>query len=349
MMIINTALIGLGRIGWDYHLPEIKRHCGFNLVAAADTSDERLCEVKEAYSVQGYANYLDMYEKEKPDLVVIASPTHFHLEHAVQAMERGIDVFLDKPMAVDLHEADEMINVMEKTGRKLMVYQSLRMTSEFIILQDIIKRGLIGRIYMIKRTRTAYVRRNDWQAMKKYGGGMVNNYGAHLIDQLLCLAASPVKRLTCSLQSIASLGDADDVVKALLETESGVILDLDINMAAAESFAQWVVLGSHGSITLKHEDGNFFFHVRYFYEHELGELSLQNKLAASERSYSNFDKIPWREEKTPVPVPATQTYDGFYDKCYEYYALDKEPFVPVSQTREVMRVIDECKKDAGWN
>ena len=348
MKTLNTALIGLGRIGWDYHLPEIIRHSGFNLVAAADTSEERLREVRETYSVQGYASYLDMYEKENPDLVVIASPTHLHLEHAVQAMERGIDVFLDKPMAAGLHEADEMIKVMRKTGRKLMVYQSLRVTPEFTLLQEIIKRGLIGRIYMIKRNRTAYVRRNDWQAMKKYGGGMVNNYGAHLIDQLLCLAASPVKRITCSLQRIASLGDADDVVKALLETESGIILDLDINMAAAEGLAQWVVLGSHGSITLKQEDGNYFFHVRYFYEHELGELALQNKLAASERSYSNFDKIPWREEKIPVAMPPTQIGDGFYDKCYDYFALDSEPFIPVSETREVMRVIDECKKDAGW-
>ena len=346
MKILNTALIGLGRIGWDYHLPEIMRHSGFNLIAVADTSEERLREVEETYSIQGYASYLDMYEYAKPELVVIASPTHFHFEHAVQAMERGIDVFLDKPMAVDLNEADEIIELMEKTGRKLMVYQPMRMKPEFRILQEIIKRGLIGRIYMIKGSRTGYIRRNDWQAMKKYGGGMVNNYGAHLIDQMLCLTGSPVRRIMCNLQKVASLGDADDVVKALMETQNGIILDLDINMATAESLTPWMVLGSQGTITLKQGGGQYFFHVRYFYEHELGELVLQNKLAADARSYSNFDKIPWHKEEIPVPAPGLS--DGFYDKCYEYYALDKEPFIRVSETREVMRIIDECKKNAEW-
>ena len=112
--IVKRDLIGLGRIGWGYHLAEIVRHPGFNLVAATDASEERVNEIKEKHSVAGYTNYLEMYEKENPDLVVIASPTNFHCEQALQAMERGIDVFVDKPIAVDLHETDKMIETMKK-------------------------------------------------------------------------------------------------------------------------------------------------------------------------------------------------------------------------------------------
>jgi len=343
MKKIKTALIGLGRIGWDYHLPEITRHNGFCPIAVADTSKERLAEAMEAYSIPGYIDYLQMYEKEKPDLSVIASPTPFHLEHAVQAMERGIDVFLDKPIAVDLSETDELIKVMKKTGRKLMVYQPLRMAPEFMLLQEILKKGLIGRVYLIKSARTNYVRRSDWQAVKKYGGGALNNYGAHQIDQLICLANSPVKRVNCTLQKVASFGDADDVAKALIKTQSGIVLDLDINMAAAEKLAPWIVYGNRGSITLREDGGKEFFHLRYFNEDEPGKLSLQAGLAANQRSYDNSDDILWHEEKIPMPIAKP---DGFYDKCYEYYALDKEPFVHISETREVMRIIDECRKDA---
>jgi len=309
----------------------------------ADTSKERLQEAEGAYSIPGYTDYLQMYEKEKPDLSVIASPTPFHLEHAVQAMERGIDVFLDKPIAVDLKETDEIIKVMKKTGRKLMVYQPLRMAPEFMLLQDIIKRELIGQIYLIKSARTNYIRRNDWQAVKKHGGGVLNNYGAHQIDQLICLADSPVKRITCNLQKIASFGDADDVAKAIIETQNGIVLDLDINMAAAEKLTPWMVYGSRGSIALKEDAGKGFFHVRYFNEDGPGELSLQTELAANQRAYDNSDDLLWHEEKIPIP---TAKPDGFYDKCYEYYALDKEPFVRISETREVMRIINECRKDA---
>ena len=346
MKRINTAVIGLGRIGWGFHLPQIAQHSGFNLTAAADTSEECLLEAKEKYSVTGYTNYVEMYEKEKPDLVVIASPTLFHREQAAAAMERGIDVFLDKPMAVNLKEADEIIKVMDRTGRKLMVYQPHRVTAEFTTLQDILKRELIGRIYMIKRARSDYNRRNDWQALKKNGGGMLNNYGAHHIDQLLCLANSAVERITCSMHRIASIGDAEDVVKAVMETQNGVMLDLDINMAAAEPIPSWMVFGSHGTITLKKAGNREVFHVRYFNESELGELLLHSELAAPKRSYDNFEEIRWHEEE--ILVPLEESID-FYDKCYEYFALGEKPFIPVAETREVMRIINECRKDAGWD
>lgn len=137
MKKIKVAVIGLGRIGWGFHLPQIAGHGGFHLISAADTSEERLLEAKEKYSITGYTDYIEMYEKEKPDLVVIASPTLFHREQAIEAMEHGIDVFLDKPMAMDLKEADDIINTMERTGRKLMVYQPHRVTAEFTALQDI--------------------------------------------------------------------------------------------------------------------------------------------------------------------------------------------------------------------
>ncbi|NMB98207.1 MAG: hypothetical protein GYA02_16640 [Clostridiaceae bacterium] len=235
---------------------------------------------------------------------------------------------------------------MRKTGRKLMVYQPHRATSETQAIASILERGLIGQLYMIKVTRTSYVRRNDWQSLKKYGGGMLNNYGAHHVDQLLYLASSKARKISCSMRKIASLGDADDVVKAVIETENNVILDLDINMAAAIQLSPWSIMGSRGTVVQERKaDGKVVFRVKYYKEEEAPNLELKDQLAAQGRSYSNFDDIQWYEEEIEIsdfePV-------NFYDKCYEYYALDGQPFVPVEQTLEVMRVLHECRIDAGW-
>jgi hypothetical protein len=116
-------------------------------------------------------------------------------------------------------------------------------------------------------------------------------------------------------------------------------------MAAAEPIPSWMVFGSHGSVTLKKDGDREVFHVRYFNESELGELTLHSELAAQKRSYKNFEEIRWHEEK--IPVPLKESID-FYDKCYGYYALGEKPFIPVAETREVMRIINECRKDAGW-
>ena len=191
---------------------------------------------------------------------------------------------------------------------------------------------------MMKRTCTAYTRRNDWQAFREHGGGMLNNYGAHFIDQLLYLSGSKAARISCVLRTVASLGDADDVVKALIETESGVILDLDINMASAHPMAPWQILGTRGSIVL--DEAGKAWRVRYFVDEELDDVQVQAGLAALNRKYGSGEAIPWKEET--VPLTACTPVD-YYAKCHEYFALDGEPFVPVQETRELMSVLHQCR------
>jgi len=345
MKKLRTAVIGLGRIGWQFHMPNLKKHNGFELVAAADPLQERLDEAKDVFGARGYTNYKTMLENEKLDLVVIASPTPFHLEQATTVMECGIDVFLEKPMAQSLEEADTMIEVMDKCKRKLMVYQPRRMDADIQSLINILKSDIIGPIYMIQGCRTSdYVRRNDWQALKKYSGGMLNNYGSHFIDQLLYITGSTAKHVSCHLRCIASIGDADDVVKTLIETESGVILDMDINRATAFPMPQWLVLGKYGSIRyIKDSNDKEMFQIKYLKPQELPPLELKPEMAAQGRSYSNFEELTWHEKC--VDIDKEGSFD-YYNYCYSYYAEGKKPFVPIETTREVMRILDECRKSS---
>lgn len=348
MKILKTAVVGLGRIGWQFHIPEIIRHEGFELAAVVDPLAERLDEAKAQFNAKGYTDYLEMLNKEKPDLVVIASPTPFHFPQTLAAFERGIDVFLEKPMVPTVEEADRMIEKMKQTGRKLMIYQPHRITPELLAAQSIIESGILGGLYMVKRAISAYQRRNDWQSQKKFGGGMLNNHGAHYIDQLLYLTSSTAKSVSCSLRKIAALGDADDVVKALIETQNSIILDLDINMAAALPLPMFILMGSCGTAALeRNSQGQSVFKIRYYKEDELKkDIDVHTEFAAPGRSYSNLDdKIIWYEKEIN-----TADFSGvrFYDKCYDYFALDKKSFVPVTETREVLRVMNKCREVAGW-
>jgi scyllo-inositol 2-dehydrogenase (NADP+) len=343
MKVLRTAVVGLGRIGWQFHAPQVAAHEGFAFVAAVDPLEERRQEAVERYGVRGYSTYEEMLAQEELDLVVIASPTPYHADQAIAAFERGCDVFCDKPMAPTLAEADRMIDAMHVFGRKLMVYQPHRARADTVALQAILAQGWIGPVYMIKAARTGYSRRNDWQAFRRYGGGMLNNYGAHHIDLLLHLSGSRAERVCCALRTVASLGDAEDVVKAVIETESGVILDLDINIAAAHAMRPWQVLGKRGSIVL--DEDEVAWRVRFYREEALGQGVVHDELAAPERQYANVDEtIPW-EERT-VPVAEVEAVD-YYAQCYRYYALDEPPYVSIEETREVMRVLEMCRQSAG--
>ncbi len=345
MKVLRGAVIGLGRVGWIYHVPEMAKKEGFELVSAVDTNPDRLKELKDEYGVDGYTDLVEMLENVKPDLVAIASPTHLHKEHAITVMEHGADVFLDKPATINVQELLEVQAVAKRLGRKVMVYQPHRAKPVVNVLREILAQNKIGDVYMIKRACTGYSRRNDWQALKKFGGGMLNNYGAHFIDQLRFFVEEPIEAVSCNLRTIATVGDADDVVKAVFESKSGVLLDLDINLATAYDITPWMVFGKYGTILCTNEFGaDCELLVKYLKPEELPKVELQSGLSAKGRTYSPDKTLPWHEEH--VPITADKAVD-FYDKCYEYFALDKEPFVPLEETVELMKIIEKCHEIAG--
>ena len=343
MRKLKTIVVGLGRIGWQFHLPSIAANPKFELAGVIDPLEERRAEASAKYRCPAFSEFGAALAAASPDLVVIASPTAFHREQTLQAFERGCDVFCDKPLVLDYAEALDIHRHMEQMSRKLMTYQPHRVRRDVTTLKALLDEDPVGPLFMIKRACSGYDRRADWQAFKKNGGGMLNNYGAHFIDQLLWLVKSKASKVSCSLRRVASLGDAEDVVKAVIETGSGVILDLDINMAAATPLASWLIFGERGSISFDQKTEEW--KVKYFTLDDLPEAKTQDGLAAAGRIYGGGESIPWRERS--VPSGGGGTAFDFYDKCHEYFAEGKEPFVPIEETLEVMRTIEECRKAAG--
>ena len=345
MKILKTAVVGLGRIGWNFHIPAIVRHNEqFSLATVVDVSPERLAEARQTYGVPGYIDIAEMIRAEKPDLVVIASPTHLHREHACAAMEMGVDVFLDKPMAQDYETALEITRCAQKTGCKLMVYQPYRANPEVNQLRKIIESGKLGRLVSLQTSRQQYIRRADWQAFQKFGGGILNNYGAHLIDALLYLSQDRVKRLFCTKDAVATLGDADDVVRVMLRTENGITLDLDINQAAAITKPTWAIYGQYGTVMSQNDaNGRMQLCLRWYDPKNMPKLEVSEELAAKDRKYNNDAPIPWVTEEIPLDPAAAV---DFYEKVYEYYAEDKAPYVPIEETLYVMELIRQCHENA---
>ncbi len=338
MKKLKTAVIGLGRIGWEVHLPGCAANPGFEVCAAVDPLEERLVEAEKKFRIKGYKDCLSMYKEQALDLVIIASPTGFHKEQALEAFKNGADVLCDKPVASSLSDTDEMIAEMKKLNRKLMVFHCRRAHNYFTAMQEIIKKGILGPVYMIKGSNNTYCRRNDWQAFKKNGGGMIMNHGPHFVDQLLLLSEYKAKKISCSKKAVATLGDAEDVVQFLIETSSGTILQIDLNMASTFPKKQFEIFGKYGQAIL---DGlKKTITVKYLPKENMPVLKPQQGFAASGRSYNPEAELPFETlQYSYNDFPEV----NFFDKCYEYFALNKPSFVPIEQTRELMRILEECR------
>lgn len=338
---LRCAVVGLGRIAWGFHLPAIVENPGFELAALVDPCRDRLEEAGNAFHTDGlYPDLTEMLRNVRPDLAVIASPTLFHERQTLECLESGTDVFCDKPIALNVDSARKMFRAAAAFGRKLMVYQPHRCTPEALAARRIVDSGKLGDIFMLERNCSNFVRRNDWQAFLANGGGMLLNYGAHYIDQLLWLSrCRRTGKISCDMRKILSCGDAEDVVSARFTTDRGILLGLSINQAAALPLPELRFCGSSGT-ALKMENG--VWKIRYFKRETLRETPVHSSLTAPGRQYPRED-IRWIEETCQPPAAEP---GGYYGKCHDYFALDKEPFIQPEETLEVLRVIDECKKDS---
>lgn len=336
---LKTAVVGLGRIGWQFHFKQSVASSHFDLQAVVDPLPDRLAEAHQESGCKGYSDFESLLKNESLDVVAIASPTTLHEEMTCAAIEKGCHVILEKPMTTTLESADRMIACAQKNDRQIFVYQPHRLTPETQTAREVIESGLLGKIYAIQRAVYRFVRRNDWQSLRKNGGGMLNNYGAHYIDQLMYLSdQSPISDVRCHLWSIASLGDADDVVKAWVKNASGQLLDVEINQASSQILPGWHICGEYGTAI---REGDMF-KVKYYIPEEASPLEVIEG-AAPGRSYDNQDRLPWKEKDFPITKDKQR---DFYANVYDCLVNNAAPYVRIEESRELMRVLDRCRETA---
>ena len=342
--VLRAAVVGLGRIAWSCHLPNLKKHPGFELAAVADPLESARTEAMEAFGVpQGYPGLAEMLAAEKLDLVVVCSPTRFHEEHAVMALDAGCHVFCDKPAAMSHGAYRNMLEAARRNGRVLEIYQPRRINQVASDLRALIAGGRLGRLFQMRIFASNYVRRNDWQSWKRNGGGMLFNYGSHYLDQALAVLGRDAKLLAASARRILSLGDADDVVKVLLEI-GGVEVDVDINQAAAFPPYNYLLYGEYGAAMLMGSEGGEW-RLRYYDPAEAPKVELQEGLKAVGRAYPR-QTYPFREETytgAPVPNPGETYYKNLHAALTAGAALINPP----EDTLALTALIDACAARAG--
>eukprot|EP01047_Picozoa_sp_COSAG01_P072469 COSAG01_NODE_11531_length_1912_cov_2.636514_1_plen_374_part_00 len=361
---LRTVVAGLGRIGYSFHL----RHCAaderFVVVGVVDKEADRCAEATSlcpgACSFSTWGAYLA--SSLSADVVVVATPTRMHQRMACDAMARGCDVVIEKPLATSVAEVDAIVAAEQQHGRRVFLFQPHRWSAESRGMQTIVNSGKLGPLYCIRRGYHTYRRRNDWQSLSSNAGGMLNNYGVHFIDQLLHLTGfkEPVSSVQGHLWAAATRGDADDVVKAWLRLEGGLLLDLEINEASAllpsgrthsekQSDTEVQIHGKYGTAMLS-EDGTAF-KLRWFDPTDAPELEVFSDLAAPGREYSpGRHELPWQEEIVPLdtaqPNPADAASFLFYDSVHAGIVERSAPLVLLGEARVVIDVLRQIREDA---
>ena len=213
---IKAAVLALGRSGWKIHVAAMRDDPRFKVVSVLDLDADRRKQAEDELGCDSYTDLGELLKNSPAELVVVATPSVFHCEQSIKAMRSGRHVVVEKPMSATLAEADRMIRTSEKDGVRLFVHQNKRLHGNYTLFTEVLKSRKIGKLVHIGYCAHHYRRRNDWQCMRKYSGGMINNKTTHPLDQAMALVNSPIKDVLCNMRHISDAGDVEDHVKMLL-------------------------------------------------------------------------------------------------------------------------------------
>ncbi|HEX7916275.1 oxidoreductase [Rudaea sp.] len=250
---IRVGLIGYGYAGKTFHAPLIAATPGLQLACVASSDAAKVHA--DWPQVEVVADAPTLIARDDIDLVVIATPNETHAPLARTALRAGKHVVVDKPFALDLDEARDLIATAKENDRLLSVFHNRRWDSDFLGVKQAIADGLIGRVVHfeshIDRFRPEV--RARWREGAGRGAGLWFDLGPHLIDQALQLFGLP-QRVQANFARQREGALSDDWAHVVLDYRDGLRVILHASMLVAGGSPRFVVHGERGSLIKRDTD-----------------------------------------------------------------------------------------------
>ena len=342
---IKVGIWGMGRAGYGMHINEMGKFPDlFEIVACCDILKDH-CDafLEKVPGGRAYDNSSGFLADKDIELVSVATRSPDHVAHAIEALDAGKIVFLEKPVALDYKDALKLQDVAKSFPGKLFCRHNRRFEPAFVHIMEIISSGAIGELYEVKLRRQGYQRRNDWQTLVKCGGGQLNNWGPHIIEHALRFLDSPVAEVWGDLKKIAAVGDAEDHLKIVLKGENGRVVDLEISGGVALPEPEYIIFGTRGAIScdgktirLKHLDPN----------QKLEHISAIPDTPPISGSFGNTEKLEWIDSTFDVSPKAQCDTHDIWRHLYSAVREGIEFPISIQQAVEVVRITDIARGKA---
>lgn len=262
------AIIGCGKVS-HRHAEYIKKYG--SLVAVCDIDKDKANSLGSEYQATIYYDIDDLLNAEKElDLVSICSPNGFHAEQSIKALRAGIHVLCEKPMAISVADAGQMISESLRANKLLFIVKQNRFNPPVVALKKIIDEGRLGKIYSAQlncfwNRNEDYYKNSDWKGTLKLDGGTLYTQFSHFID-LLYWIVGDVKSVKANLKNLGHQGiiEFEDTGAVALEFYNGAIGTLNYSTNSYNK-------NMEGSLTIFAEKGTVKIGGQY-----LNELEYQN-------------------------------------------------------------------------
>jgi UDP-N-acetylglucosamine 3-dehydrogenase len=253
--VINAAVIGVGSMGLN-HARIYDALDGVDLVGVCDADVELARGVAARYRTNHYSDHAILLDEERPDLVSIVVPTGLHHRVAMDVIQRGIHLLVEKPIADTVTNAQEIIQRAQARGVQLMVGHVERFNPAVSELKRRLEDGQLGKMFLV------HARRLGPFPHRVRDVGVVIDLATHDLDVMCHLTGAGVVRVYAETeQEIHTLHE--DSLSGLLRFDNGVVGILDVNWLTPTKVRELYVTGEKGMFVV-----NYLTQDLYLYENE---------------------------------------------------------------------------------
>ena len=345
---IRAAIIGYGLAGAVFHAPLIAATPGMKVAAIVTSNPERQQSARTSYPDARIYDDADQLwqEASEYDLAIIATANSTHVTLGTAAMQAGLPVVIDKPMAATVSDAERLIAVSKETGKLLTVFQNRRWDNDFLTVQKLLAANLLGPITRYESRFERYrpqPRQGVWResADPADAGGQLYDLGSHLIDQALFLFGQP-EYVYAEVERRRPNAQIDDDAFVALQFASGIKAHLWMSQVARISGARMRVSGLRGT-----------------YE-KWGLDPQEDMLKAGKRpgqpEWGIEPREQWGRLSTDIsegglhidgPIETTPgAYEQYYARVYHALISNGKPPVEPEQAVQTIRIIELAQHSA---
>ncbi len=336
----KIAIVGLGGMG-TWHLDKLQT---LEEPEVAGIWDIRECRREYARSrqVKVYDSLEAVLADPAVDLVLIATPNDCHKPIAIAAMEAGKNVICEKPITISSADLDEMIAVSENTGKVLTVHQNRRWDEDFLMIKEIIKAGSLGNVFRIEnRVHGAHGIPGDWRQEPEKGGGMILDWGVHLLDQvMLFFPDAKVETVYATITNVTNT-KVDDGFTADIGMSNGVHFIIEVGTSNFIQMPRWLVLGTDGTAVIEDWQHN----GKMVCAHGSDDKDVVPVITAAGLTKT---MAPRREDTIatyPLPVIRSDVRD-FYRNLIAFLDGREERIIKLPEVSRVMRLMEAIRMSA---
>lgn len=329
--IYKFGILGCGNIA-NTHADALKNIANAELIGVADNKKEFAVRFAEKNNVKAYDTYEEMLNDKEIDIVCICTPSGFHAQNAILAIEHEKNVILEKPMALTLEEADTITDALKKHNSKLTVILPMRFSEDIVKAKKLVEENAFGKITLCDLTMKyyrddEYFKSSPWRGTKKLdGGGALMNQGIHGIDAFEFILGG-IKNVKGVVKTLHHKIEVEDTAVAMVEFNNGALGVIVGSTCSYPGFERVIrINGTKGYLVLK--------------EDKIIELMINN-----EKVEINNEPVLSNSASTAV-VSNSTLHRLQIENMINYLDGKEDLFINAEDGKMAIRVIEEIYKSS---